>query len=184
MKEEWRAVPGYEGLYEVSNMGRVRSLDREVRRPQGSYMQKGCVLKPGIASNGYYTVSLRKGKGGETKTVHRLVATVFIPNPNNLPCVNHKDEDRLNNSVCNLEWCTQKYNTKYGTAQSRLSVKKSFAVEQYDLQDNYIRTFPTVREAAEAVGVTSGVIVNCIRGEWRGRRYLTGGGYKWKRKTD
>lgn len=183
MSEIWKAVPGYEGLYEVSNCGRVRSLDRVVHRPKGDYVHKGRILKPGIASNGYYTVNLSKDGKGDTKTVHWLVAKAFLPNPNNLPYINHKDEGRTNNHVDNLEWCTPSYNSRYGTTQKRLSAKKSFAVEQYDLEGNYIRTFDTVHEAAEAVGVTSSVIINCVKGRWSWRRYLTAGGYKWKRKT-
>lgn len=116
MIEEWRPVPGYEGLYEVSSYGRVRSLDRYVKTCYGSYrLHKGKVLSPGIRPDGYLVVSLQY----RMFRVHRLVAEAFIPNPDNLPQVNHKDEDKSNNRFDNLEWCDSKYNNNYGTARIR-----------------------------------------------------------------
>ena len=116
MIEEWRPVVGYEGLYEVSNTGRVRSLDRYVKTCYGSYrLHKGKVLSPGIRPDGYLVVSLQY----RMFRVHRLVAEAFLPNPDNLPQVNHKDEDKSNNRVDNLEWCDSKYNNNYGTARIR-----------------------------------------------------------------
>ena len=116
MIEEWRPVVGYEGLYEVSNTGRVRSVDRYVKTCYGSYrLHKGKVLSPGIRPDGYLVVSLQY----RMFRVHRLVAEAFLPNPDNLPQVNHKDEDKSNNRVDNLEWCDSKYNNNYGTARIR-----------------------------------------------------------------
>ena len=116
MIEEWRPVVGYEGLYEVSNIGRVRSIDRYVKTCYGSYrLHKGKVLSPGIRPDGYLVVSLQY----RMFRVHRIVAEAFLPNPDNLPQVNHKDEDKSNNRVDNLEWCTAKYNNNYGTARIR-----------------------------------------------------------------
>lgn len=116
MIEEWRPVVGYEGLYEVSNTGRVRSVDRYVKTCYGSYrLHKGKVLSPGIRPDGYLVVSLQY----RMFRVHRIVAEAFLPNPDNLPQVNHKDEDKSNNRVDNLEWCTAKYNNNYGTARIR-----------------------------------------------------------------
>lgn len=105
--EEWRAVPGYEGLYEVSNMGNVRNVRRNT------------LLKLSKNNNEYIRVCLCKNCIRTLLSVHRLVAQAFIPNPNNLPQVNHKDEDKTNNNVDNLEWCTAKYNINYGTARIR-----------------------------------------------------------------
>lgn len=108
MMEEWRAVPGYEGLYEVSNKGNVRN----VRRNKLLRLQK--------TNNGYIRVVLSKNRIKTGFQVHRLVALTFIPNPDNLPCVNHKDEDKINNSVNNLEWCTAKYNNNYGSRKDKV----------------------------------------------------------------
>lgn len=107
MMEEWRAVPGYEGLYEVSNIGNVRN----VRRNTLLRLSKDCY--------GYIQVSLYKNGRRTGLRVHRLVAEAFLPNPDNLPQVNHLDEDKTNNRVDNLEFCTAKYNLNYGTARIR-----------------------------------------------------------------
>lgn len=116
-KEYWRPVVGYDGLYMVSNLGRVKSLN---------YMHTGKehllrLLKNG---GGYLQVDLWNCGKMKRYSVHRLVAMAFIPNPDNLPQVNHKDEDKLNNCVDNLEWCDGKYNSNYGTRNERIS--KSF----------------------------------------------------------
>ena len=116
MIEEWRPIEGYEGLYEVSSYGRVRSLDKYVKSGYGSYrLRKGKILSPGIRPDGYLVVSLQY----KMFRVHRLVAQAFILNPDNLPQVNHKDENKANNRVDNLEWCDSKYNNNYGTARIR-----------------------------------------------------------------
>ena len=114
MIEEWRPVVGYEGLYEVSNTGQVRSLDRFYYR-----LHKGKVLSPTKDRYGYLTVTLNCNGKSKTIKIHRLVAQAFLPNPDNLPQVNHKDEVKTNNSVDNLEWCTAKYNVNFGTRQER-----------------------------------------------------------------
>ena len=113
--EEWRPVVGYEGLYEVSNTGRVRSLDRYTKYRCSYRLHKGKVLSPAIKDNGYLIVRLQK----RMFYVHRLVAEAFIENPDNLPEVNHLDEDKTNNRVDNLEWCDHKYNMNYGTRNIR-----------------------------------------------------------------
>lgn len=114
MIEEWKPVVGYEGLYEVSSLGRVRSLDRFYYR-----LHKGKVLSPTKDRYGYLTVTLNCNGKSKTIKIHRLVAQAFIENPDNLPQVNHKDENPSNNNVDNLEWCTAKYNNNYGTRQER-----------------------------------------------------------------
>ena len=105
--EEWKEIPGYEGLYEVSNMGNVRNI----RRNTLLRLSKDCY--------GYTQVSLYKNSIRTGLRVHRLVAQAFLSNPDNLPQVNHKDEDKSNNRVDNLEWCDSKYNLNYGTARIR-----------------------------------------------------------------
>lgn len=122
MEEEWRDIKGYEGFYQVSNLGNVRSLDRIFIKSNGRrYNKKGKILIPGLTTKGYETVNLSDVNHKITsKRVHRLVAEAFIPNPNNLPQVNHIDENKLNNFVTNLEWCTNTYNISYGTRNLRL----------------------------------------------------------------
>ena len=117
MIEEWRKIVGYEGLYEVSSLGRVRSLDRydSINR-----FRKGRILKSGTDTGGYLFVQLSSNGNEKNHSVHRLVAEAFIPNPDNLPQVNHIDEDKSNNCVDNLEWCDREYNINYGTIKDRI----------------------------------------------------------------
>ena len=103
MEEIWRDIEGYEGLYQVSNLGNIYSF----------YSNKK--LSFGIDTSGYRIVTLWKNRKGKTKTIHRLVAETFIFNPNNYPIINHKDENKQNNSVDNLEWCTCQYNINYSS---------------------------------------------------------------------
>ena len=118
MEEEWRPIKDYEGLYEVSNMGRVKSLKRHDTLGREKEEK---ILALANDRLGYKMVSLCKDGKRTMYKVHRLVAIAFIPNPDNLPIINHKDENKSNNNVCNLEWCTYKYNSNYGTNPQRLS---------------------------------------------------------------
>lgn len=113
MEEEWRDIKGYEGLYQVSNLGRVKSLNYKRTR-------KEWILKPNTINGGYLQIRLNE----KCYLVHRLVAEAFIPNPNNYPCINHKSEIKTQNNVENLEWCTHKYNANYGTVNERRSKKE------------------------------------------------------------
>lgn len=110
MEEIWKDIKGYEGLYQISNLGRVKSLR----------FNKEMIMKIHIPKNNWYPViHLRKNGVSKTIKIHRIVAQTFILNPNNLPIVNHKDENKTNNCVDNLEWCSRKYNAIYGTALER-----------------------------------------------------------------
>ena len=121
MNEEWRPIEGYEGLYEVSNLGRVRSLDMYVKSRYGNYrLHKGKVLSPTKDRYGYLTVTLNCNGKSKTIKIHRLVAQAFLPNPDNLPQVNHRDENPSNDNVDNLEWCNAKYNSNYKTRNIRI----------------------------------------------------------------
>lgn len=108
MKEVWKKIDGYNGLYEVSNTGKVRSWKK---RNGGKRKNPKIIGKPKDSSYGY--VALYNSEGSKTETVHRIVANHFIPNPENKPCVNHKDGDKTNNCVDNLEWCTYSENINH-----------------------------------------------------------------------
>ena len=120
--EEWKSIPGYEGLYEVSSYGRVKSLEISYIRKNGIMDHKPeMILSPKNNGTGYFTVCLYKNKTHKYYLIHRLVAQAFLPNLDNLPCVNHIDEDKTNNRVDNLEWCTEKYNSNYKDVLKRRS---------------------------------------------------------------
>ncbi len=126
-QEEWRDIKGYEGCYQVSNMGRVRSLDHLIptRNPNMFTLSKGRIRTPVLKRHGYLEVTLADSQNGKkvySAKVHRLVAQAFLPNPLNLPQVNHKDEDKCNNLLSNLEWCTAKYNSNYGNHNKNVSI--------------------------------------------------------------
>lgn len=123
--EIWKDIEGYEGYYQVSNLGRVKSLDRQIHMKNGKNMLVSGTIMALQINQGYLTVRLRLGNTRKNVRVHRLVATAFIPNPNNLPEVNHIDENKQNNSVDNLEWCTHKYNSNFGTKNIRSNITKS-----------------------------------------------------------
>lgn len=112
--EEWKSIPGYEGLYEVSSYGRVKSLEISYIKRNGIRDHKPeIILTPKNNGTGYFTVCLYKNKTHKYYLIHRLVALTFLPNPDNLPIINHKDEDKSNNCVENLEWCSHRYNSNY-----------------------------------------------------------------------
>lgn len=125
MTEEWKDISGYEGVYQVSSLGRVKSCERKVRVSHRGYsgfrLCKEKIMNPIINNRGYYYFKLRNNQQYKTVLAHRLVAETFIQNPNNLPCVNHKDENPQNNCVNNLEWCTYEYNDNYGNRNQKIS---------------------------------------------------------------
>ncbi len=185
MNETWRPVKGYEGLYEVSSTGRVRRL-AGISEGKHKYPVKARELKLGHR-NGYPIVALCRAGKPRYEYVHRLVAKAFIPNPDNLPCVNHKDETRTNNNVDNLEWCTKQYNINYGTRKQRFSEimrSKSKGIQMFSLDGTLLRTFRSLADAHEATGISATGISGCVRHEKNGRGYTrkTAGGYIWKQQ--
>ncbi len=121
MKEIWKPILGFEGFYEVSNLGRIRSVDRVVTYSNGQkHLHKGCLLKPGVIQNNYLQVALCKDGVTKHFMVHRLVAETFLLNQDNLPQINHKDENPLNNIADNLEWCSSSYNINYGSRKDKV----------------------------------------------------------------
>lgn len=122
MVEIWKDIDGYIGIYQVSNMGNVRSLQREeFKCAQGYRVRKGVELKPSQDQKGYLMVNLYKNGKGRSRRVHRLVAEAFIDNPMHLSEINHIDENKKNNVVSNLEWCTSSYNKMYGNGNASRS---------------------------------------------------------------
>lgn len=175
--EVWKAVVGWEGLYEVSNLGHVRSLSRtylnKAKRPQTVKGRERAIYK---GKRGYCNVSLyEKGRKSERKSIHRLVATAFIPNPNNLPFINHKDENPSNNNVENLEWCTAKYNNNYGTAIQRRVEKNIKGVSVFDIKGNHIGDFRSIKDAAIYTKVDNSGIAKCCK-----KKISCAGGYLFR----
>ena len=173
MQEIFKDIKGFEGLYQVSNLGNVRSLPhlgKKINRIYGGHL-----LIPQLNLKGYPSVVLHKdNKYVKTARVHRLVAETFIPNPDNLPQVNHKDEDKTNNKVDNLEWCTNKYNETYGTKIQRIAEKTHKGVNQYDLNGNFIKHYFSLTEASKETGINKGNIGSSCRGGYNA------GGFTWR----
>lgn len=160
--EEWRIIEDFD-WYEISSLGRVRSIDRIYTDSWGRiYHKKGQLLKlvTQVDRTGYPQVMVGIWYKGKTYRllVSRLVAKAFIPNPQNLPMVNHLDEDSTNNKISNLEWCDAKYNANYGTAIERRSAKKRKAINVYDSDHNYIETLPSGVDASNKYAISRGSI--------------------------
>jgi len=171
--EFWKDVKGYEGLYQVSNYGRIRGLDRMVGYRKGKKRcWKGSIKTPTARKNGYLKINLYKNNMSVTREVQRIVAEAFIDNPMNKEQVNHIDGDKKNNHVENLEWVTQSENVLHSVYVLGHCIKK---VGQYDLDGNYIRSFKSVKEAGETTGVARCSISNVIHG----RRHKAGN-YIWR----
>lgn len=178
--EVWKIIEEFP-QYMVSTLGRVMSMQRYITFKDGrTRFFPAKILKPTPNYAGYDIVSLydRENKARKVQ-VSRLVASAFILNPNNYPQVNHRDENRKNNNVGNLEWCDAKYNCNYGTRNKRLSLQSYCKeVEQYSHDGKYIKTFPSIKMAADSVNLTRSSISRACRGLAKQI-----GGYKWKYKT-
>lgn len=183
MQEIWKSIKNYEGIYEVSNLGKVRSLDRKIMNSK-NYIQKrrGIFLSNQISRKGYLTVNLSKNGENKRIPIHRLVAQAFIINPLNLLQVNHKDENKKNNCVNNLEWCTNEYNSRYGTKGKRTSEKNrnnkstSKAIYQYNFSGELLKMWPSAGEC-ERKGFNHTGISQCCNGKINSYK-----GYIWTHK--
>ena len=196
-KEIWKDIEGFEGLYQVSNYGRVRSLERTAWNGKGYYKAPERILRVRKTHTGYLRVNLYKNNKAKDYYIHRLVAEAFIPNIDNLPCINHKDENPKNNHVTNLEWVTYKENNNYGTHKEKVAEKlrgrkhseewnrkvaekninnpkTSKPVLAIDKITGLILEFPSVKEAERQLGISNGNICNCLKG-----RQKSCGGFYW-----
>ena len=162
--EEWRDAKEYEGKYQVSNTGKVKSLNY---RNTG----KEKIMKPQDNGKGYLFVQLCKDGKVKNCRINRLVAQAFLPNPNNLPEVNHKNEDKTDNRVENLEWCTTQYNVEYSQGKAVIGINKISGL---------IVEFPSAKEASRQMGISQGSITMCCQG----KGYKSAGGYYWHYASD
>lgn len=191
-KEIWRDVAGYEGKYQVSNLGRLKRLP--FIDGSNHYLPER-IKKTQILPNGYVRSALFKDGKMRNVLIHRLVADAFLPNPQNLPCVNHKDEVKTNNFVfvnedgtvdyekSNLEWCTWEYNNGYGTKRKRLSIAMtnghtSKAIQQFSKDGVLIMEYPSIAEASRQTGFHRVNIELCCKGKQK-----QSNGYIWKLKN-
>lgn len=199
MEEIWKDISGYEGKYQVSSLGRVKSLNY-------NRTKKEKILKGGKDNVGYLSIRLCKEGKPKTYRVHRLVAESFIDNPHNYPIINHKDEDKTNNCIENLEWCTQKYNNTYGTCINRrvantdykaIAAKidykevgrknsekllnrkdKSKPVLQFTKDNKFVKEWVSNREC-ERNGYDHSAVASCCKGKLKSYK-----GFIWKYKND
>ena len=165
MKEIWRDIEGYKGKYQVSNTGKVKSLERMKWNGKGYQKIPEKILEGVDDGHGYLHVNLCKDGKETSCKVHRLIAQAFLPNPNNLPEVNHKDEDKTNNKVENLEWCTSQYNVEYSKAKAVIVINKVSGL---------IVEFSSAHEAERQTGISNGSISNCCNGKRK-----SAGGHIW-----
>ena len=159
--EVWKDVVGYEGLYQVSNYGNIKN-------------SKNIIMKQQTTKDGYFSVALSKNNKQKRYQAHRIVAIAFIDNKCQYPEINHKDENKKNNYVSNLEWCTKEYNRYYGTGQARNNTKKLKPVNQ--IKDGHIvKWYDSAKSAEIKTGINKQHIGDCCRGKRK-----TAGGYNWR----
>lgn len=183
MEEQWKDIQGFEGLYKISNLGNVMSVSRIVKRGNHFMKLKQKLLKPHYDINSkekrYPMVILCKNGKCYTKFIHKMVSEEFISNPQNLPCINHKDENILNNSVCNLEWCSYSYNNSYNDLAKYKGLAKRIPILQFTKDGKFIREWSHAGEASNSLGISKRAIYECCKG-----RSKTSAGYIWKRKEN
>lgn len=167
--EKWIPIKGFSN-YLISNLGRVKSLSKSYRYRKNDEI----ILKANTRQNGYLKVDLYANGKAYTKSIHRLVAEAFIPNPDNLPEVNHKDEDKTNNRVDNLEWCTPKYNNNYGTHNRKVSEGVSKKVGRFTDDGILIDIWGSATIASETLGISRRNISRSCKTGFRA------GGFKWR----
>lgn len=186
--EIWKDIIGYEGLYQISNYGRIKSIERKVKYNNSFRNVKEKIRKSFIGNQGYERIELSRDRKNKKYNVHRLVAETFIPNLFNKETVNHKNGIKTDNKVENLEWATRSENElhAYKTGLAKNTEKQRNAVRKYckenytkpiiqlDLEGNFIKKWKSAVEVMQILKINNKSINNCIKG-----RSKTAGGYKW-----
>lgn len=180
MKEIWKDVVGYEGLYQVSNLGRVKSI----KTWNGyEHLDEEKIMKPYKTKRGYESIGFTKNSKTKTHRLHRVVANAFIPNLENKPVINHKNGIKDDNRVENLEWCTSSENTIHAMKTGLITIKKgkddarAISVNQYNLNGNFIKKWDCIKEIKRELGYDSKAIISCCKHK---EHYNTAYGYKWE----
>lgn len=183
MQEIWKDIQGWEGIYQVSNLGKIKSLKRQTKNQFG---KEDAIRKLDKTKNGYLLVMLRDGCKNKNVAVHRLVAQAFLANPHNYPVINHIDGVKTNNVLENLEWCTYSYNSKHnykiGLQKGKTNNKGKFGelatfkrpVVQMDLNGNVLAKYITLTEACKATGADRSHMAKVCRGKLKKTA-----GYRW-----
>jgi len=164
--ETFVKIEGFEN-YEVSNLGKVRNI------------KSGRIIKPSLNKNGYLRLWLYENNKKKYLYLHRIIATAFIDNSEEKPCVNHIDENKTNNDLSNLEWCTERENMIHGTRTKRAAEKHFKKVIQLDLNENVLNEFESMKQAEQETGVFARNISSCCSGKRK-----SAGGYKWMKKGE
>jgi hypothetical protein len=187
MEEIWKSVIGFNSFYEVSNYGNVRSINRIVIRETIKGFENlnytGRILKQYQEKSGYLMVRLSSNCNGKTIRVHRLVAMVFIENPENKQTINHKDGNKLNNNYCNLEWATQLENNQHAIKNGLIkrnktkAINQKISVSQFSLEMVFIKRWDSVTQICKELNFSSSSILRCIHG-----KYKSSYGFIWKKQ--
>lgn len=183
----WKAIKNYEGYYEVSDSGLIRSVDRYVKNAKGKHagedrFLRGAIMKQSVSTgrnhDGYYVVNLHKNGVSEVCLVHVLVAQAFLPNTQNLPTVNHIDGNKRNNEVSNLEWASFSDNNTHAL-KTGLRSPRGNTVLQYTINGAFVASYRSACEAARKTGISRGMISHCLNG-----RAKTACGFVWKKQSE
>ena len=175
MEEEWRAISDYEGLYEVSNMGNVKSLYDGRHK---IFREK--ILRPRKDIYGYLQIGLSKEGERKKYKVHRLVLSTFSPIENMCKLdVNHIDENKLNNALYNLEWCDRSYNINHGTRNKRAGEKNSIPIAQLSLEGKFIKAWKSSHDAKREGSFDPGAIIKCCKNKFNREGNNIYKGYRW-----
>ena len=176
-QEIWKDIKGYEGLYQVSNIGRIKSLKKYHGKTE-NWIEREIILKPQISNTGYYRVRL-SNKGVKVFSVHRLVAKAFIENPNDYKEVNHIDGNKINNCSINLEWCSRSQNEKHAYLTGLAKSTKRKKINQYDLNGNFIKEWDCIRLAEKELRISQSNIIYVCKGKRK-----SAGNFIWRYVND